>query len=46
MKFVKIQTTLLEETVMKKVNIESLSLQTLFVGMDVLKKTFSTNSSE
>ena len=34
------QTSLLEETVMEKVNIESLSGQTLFVGMDVHKKTF------
>ena len=40
MKFYILQTTLLEETVMKKDNIESLSGQTLFVGIDVYKKSF------
>ncbi len=38
MKFNKLQTTLIKENVMKKDNIESLSDQILFVGIDVHKK--------
>ena len=40
MKFYILQTTHLEETVMKKDNIESLSGQTLYIGIDVHKKSF------
>ena len=40
MNFIKIQTTPFRGDCHEKINIESLSGQTLFVGIDVHKKTF------